>query len=55
MEEDSAFPKASALLEPHHQILIVISRTFEGDLPRGRYAIGVFYSSSRLGQGPLQG
>ena len=38
MKGYSAFPKAPALLEPHHQIVIVISRTLVG---------GVSYASAK--------
>ena len=52
-----AFPKAPALLEPHHQIVLChIFRTFVGvcvcvgGLPLFRVAVGVFYSPKRLGK-----
>ena len=39
------FPKAPALLKPHHQIVCVISgHSLEGILPLCRYAVSVFYS-----------
>ena len=48
MKGYSAFPKAPASLEPHHQI--VRSRTLVGGvLPLCRSAVDVFYSPSRLG------
>ena len=44
-----AFPKAPTLLEPHHQILSVISRTLVGGiLLLSRKAVVVFYSPSWL-------
>ena len=50
MKGYSSFPKASALLKPHHQIVLsVMSRTLvAGDLPLCRDAVGVFCSPSRL-------
>ena len=46
----SVFSKAPTLLEPHHQIVCVISWTLiGGDLLLRKEAIGVFYSPSRLG------
>ena len=45
MKGYTAFPKAPALLEPHHQIVFVISRTFIGVvLSLCREAVGVFCS-----------
>ena len=50
----SAFPKAPALLEPHHQILCYIQDTHCGwvgvSLPLCRGAVGVFYSPDQLGK-----
>ena len=43
MKGYSAFPKDPALLEPHHQIVCGMV------LLLCREAVGVFYSSSRLG------
>ena len=42
----SAFPKARALLKPHHQVVQWhISRTLvEGGLNPCRYVVGVFYT-----------
>ena len=46
----STFPKASALLESHHEIVCVISRTVvRVVLPLCREAAGVLYSPSRPG------
>ena len=46
----STFPKVLELLEPHHHLFRVISRTLIGGgvLPLSRNAVGVFYSSSPL-------
>ena len=55
MEEYSGFPKAPTLLEPHYQIVSVISWTLVvggvggGVLLHCREALDVFYSPSRLG------
>ena len=50
MKEYSAFPKAPALMEPHHQILSFISSTvIRGVLPLCRNAVSVSYSPNRLG------
>ena len=51
MKRCSAFPKTQALLEPHYQIVYVMSRTLvEGwGLLLCRGVVGIFYSSSRLG------
>ena len=48
----SAFPKAPALLEPHHQIVHchIQDTRWGGVLPLCREAAGVFYSPSRLGK-----
>ena len=47
---DSAFPKAPALLEPHHQIDSCYKQyVYGGVLPLCRNAVVVFYSPSRLG------
>ena len=44
------FPKALALLEPHHRLFSVISRTpVGGVLLLSREAVGVFYSPNRQG------
>ena len=49
MKGYSAFPKAPALLEPHHQIVFLISRTLMGEvLLLRRDTVDVFYSPSRL-------
>ena len=50
MEGYSAFPKAPALMEPHHQVVYsVISRALVVRiLPLSRDAVGVFYNCSRL-------
>ena len=52
MKGYSAFPKAPALLEPHHQIVYChIQDTRWGVvLPLCREEVGVFYSPSRLGK-----
>ena len=53
MKGYSAFPKAPALLEPHHQIVYChIQDTHRGGgvLPLCKEAVGVFYSPSRLGK-----
>ena len=53
MKGYSAFPKAPTLLEPHHQVVLChIQDTRWGGvfLPLRREAVGVFYSSSRLGK-----
>ena len=52
MKGYSVFPKAPALLEPHHQIVYChIQDTRWGVvLPLCREAVGVFYSPSRLGK-----
>ena len=52
MKGHSAFPKVTALLEPHHQtVLFNIQDTrCGGVLPLCRCAVGVFYSPSRLGK-----
>ena len=44
IKEYSAFPKAPALLEPHHQIVYCHTRTL------CREAVGVFYSHRLLGK-----
>ena len=51
MKGYSAFPKAPALLEPHHQIVYchIQDTRLGGVLPLCREAVGVFYSPSRLG------
>ena len=50
IKEYFTFPKAPALLEPHHRIIFcVISRTLVGVLPFCRDAVSVFYSPSQLG------
>ena len=50
MKGYSAFPKAAALLEPHHQFFCVIFNTLvRRDLPFCRDAVGIFYNPSRLG------
>ena len=52
MKGCSAFPKAAASLEPHHQIVwnhIQDTLWDGGVLPLCRTAVGVFYSPSRLG------
>ena len=51
MKGYSAFPKAAALLEPHHQIVYchIQETRWGGVLPHCREAVGVFYRSSRLG------
>ena len=51
MKEYSAFPKAPALLEPQHQIVLchIQDTCWEGVLPLCGDAVGVFYSPSRLG------
>ena len=48
----SEFPKASALLEPYHQIVLchIQDTRWEGVLPLCRRAVGVFYNPSRLGK-----
>ena len=52
VKEYSAFPKAPALVKPHHQI--VISRTFIGEvLLLCRDTVSVFCSPSWLDQNPL--
>ena len=49
MKGRSAFHKALAFLEPHHQIFSIISRTLvEGVLPICREAVGIFCSTSWL-------
>ena len=49
MKEYSAFPKAPALLESHHQIVSCHSKDILCRvLPLGRQAAGVFYCNSRL-------
>ena len=51
MKGYSAFPKAPALLEPHHQIVLCYiqdTRLGGGVLPLCRGAVSVFYSPSRL-------
>ena len=54
MKGYSTFPKAPALLEPHHPIILCQSRTFIGGvLPLCREAVGVFYSPSRLGNASM--
>ena len=51
VKECSAFPKAPASLEPHHQIVKCHTQdTPWGVLPLCREAVGVFYSPSRLGK-----
>ena len=52
MKGYSAFPKALALLELHHQIVQchILDTTWGGVLLLFREAVGVFYSSSRLGK-----
>ena len=46
----STFPKAPSLLEPHHQIVSIVSRVLIGDvLPICRVAVGVFYIPCRMG------
>ena len=53
MKVFSALPKASTLLDPHHQIVLChILNTHRGGggvLRLCRYAVGVFYRPSRLG------
>ena len=53
------FPKAPALLEPHHQtsdwLLSYQDTRWRGVLPLCREAVGVFYSLSQLGQRILVG
>ena len=50
MKRYSAFPKAPALLEPYHQIVLCHIRTLVGGvLPLCRDAVGVFCNPSRLG------
>ena len=49
MKGSSAFPKAPALLEPHYQIVCVISTPLiRGFLPVSRGAVGVFFGTSQL-------
>ena len=51
MKEYSTFPKAPALLEPHHQIFSVISRTLVGGVtPICRDTFGVYNSPNLLCQ-----
>ena len=52
MKGYSAFPKAPALLEPHHQIVYchIQDTRWGGGLPLCREAVSVFYSPSRLGK-----
>ena len=47
----SAFPKAPAPLEPHHQIVYchIHDTCCEGVLPLSREAVGIFYDPSQLG------
>ena len=56
MKGYSAFSKAPALLEPHHQIVQChIQDTHQGGvLPLRRKAVSVFYSPSRLGKALLE-
>ena len=50
IKEYSAFPKAPALLEPYHQIVLCQIWTFvRGILSLCGGAVGVFYTHSRLG------
>ena len=51
MKRYSAFPKAPALLEPHHQIVKchIQDTCWRGVLPLCREAVGVSFSPSRLG------
>ena len=52
----SAFPKALAILEPHHQIFCDISRTLVWRvLSLCREAVGVFYNPSQLGMSTCLG
>ena len=48
----SAFPKASILLKPHHQIVLCHKQDtlLQGILAHCREAVGVFYSLTRLGK-----
>ena len=48
----TAFPKAPAFLETHHQIVYGHNRTLvsRGVLPHCGGTVGVFYSPSRLGK-----
>ena len=57
MKAYSAFPKAPALLEHHHQIVLchIQDTGWERVLPHCRDAVGVFYSPSRLGWSQLEG
>ena len=52
MKECSAFPKVSASLEPHHQIVQchIQDTHWEGVLLLCSDAVAVFYSPSRLGK-----
>ena len=52
MKGCSVFPKAPALLEPHHQIVKCLIQDTHGGrvLPLCRSAVGVFYSPNRLGK-----
>ena len=52
MKRCSIFPKAPALLEPHHQIVSchIQDTNWVGVLLFCRDAVGVFYSPSRLGK-----
>ena len=55
MKRYSAFPKAPALLEPHHQVVQChIQDTRLGILPLCRGAVSVFYSPSRLGNSKIR-
>ena len=52
MKGYSAFPKAPALQDLHHQTVSVIDRTLIGRvLPPGRDAVCIFYSPSPQGHG----
>ena len=49
IKEYSAFLKAPALLDLHHQFRVISKTLVGGVLPFGRNAVGVFYSLSLLG------